>query len=156
MKVAKRLSVLLVVVAIVGGCNRWREVTRATTPQGEILSVRDQYTLIILSQDTMSQAFGPNWHQFNLFYGTNRAITQDGERAMVSSRPLRPLAKATPILVISGDRWPDLLVSVYALEPRQQAMFAIDTVKGSIRLLPKTESRLGEPIVAADGSLVFR
>jgi hypothetical protein len=150
------VGALLSVLMLGATCSRSGGVTRIVKPEGEILIVKDRYTLIILSKDIMRQTFGPNWHQLSLFYGSNRAITQDGERAMVTSLPLRPLAKGAPILVISGDKWPDLIVPVYALESRKQAIFAVDTVKGSIAVLHPAELRRGEPTHSPDGRLFFR
>jgi hypothetical protein len=146
---------LLLIGALAIGCNRPRGVVRVVTAEGEILTVDGQYTLVVLSQDVMRQTFGPDWHRLSLFYGSNRAITQDGQRGMIDS-PLRPLAKGTPILVISGDDWSDLIVPIYALEQRKQAIFAIDTIKGTIKLNSSPGLRGGEPMVTPEGRLLFR
>jgi hypothetical protein len=151
---ARIIAVLLAAVLTVA-CNRSGDVARVVSAEGEILTIDGQYTLIVLSQDVMRQAFGSDWHRLSLFYGSNRAITQDGERSMIDS-PLRPLAKGAPILVISGDDWPDLVVPVYALERRKMAIFVIDTVKGTISLRGRAELRPGEPMFSPDGHLFFR
>lgn len=151
-----RIVAALVVVGIVGAtCGRSGGISRVDRAEGEILTIKGKYTLVILSPGIMRQTFGPEWQRLSLFYRSNRAITQDGERAMVSA-PMRPLAKGAPILVISGDDWPDLIVAVYALEKRKQAILSINTVEGVIRVLQPTGPRSGEPTLATDGSLVFR
>lgn len=153
-KRARIVAVLLVAVVTVA-CNRSGDVARVASSEGEILTIDGQYTLIILSPDVMRKAFGADWHSLSLFYGSNRAITQDGERSMIDA-PFRPLAKGAPILVISGDGWPDLVVPIYALEQRKMAIFTIDTVKGTISLRGRAELRPGEPMFSPDGHLFFR
>jgi hypothetical protein len=147
---------LLTVVAtfVAFGCNDSGNVTRAVTPEGELLSVKGKYTLILLSDETMRRTFGPEWHRLTLYYGSNRAVAQDGERSMVTA-DLRPLAKGTSILLISGSDWRDLLIPVYALETRQQAMFYVDTTRPSIKVDPP-QPRRGEPMLSPDGRLFFR
>lgn len=130
-------------------------MSRITGPAAEMLVVRGQYTVVILSPSTMQRAFGPSWSQLSLFYGSNRGLTARGERAMLATSPLRPLAKGSPILVFSGDAWPDLIAPVYALETRQQAVFAIDTIKGTVTLLPPVAIRPGAPMITPEGRLVF-
>lgn len=144
-----------VLVGTMLACSKSGDVKRVATADGEILTVKGKYTLIILSQDTMRRVFGSDWHQHSFFYRSNRAITQDGERGMITS-DLRPLGKAAPILIISGDDWPDLVVHMYALETRRQAVFAIDTIKGTISVPGPAELRPGEPMLSPDGHLMFR
>lgn len=123
-------------------------------PEGELLSVKGKYTLILLSDDIMRRTFGPEWHRLSLFYSSNRAIDERGQRGMITS-PLRPLAKGSSILVISGDDWPDLIVPIYVLESRKQATFFIDTTRPSIKVRPP-EPRPGEPLLSPEGRLFFR
>jgi len=144
-----------ILVGTMLACARPGDVRRVASADGEILTVKGKYTLVILSQDTMRRVFGSNWYQHSLFYRSNRAITQDGERSMITTN-LRPLGKAAPILVISGDDWPDLIVHIYAFETRRQAIFAIDTVKGTITVPGPAELRPGEPMLSPDGHLLFR
>jgi hypothetical protein len=103
----------------------------------------------------MRRVFGSTWRHQSFYYRSNRAITRDGERGMITSN-LRPLGKAAPILLISGDDWPDLLVHMYALESRRQAIFAINTVEGTISVPGPAELRPGEPMLSPDGQLLFR
>ena len=145
----------IVVVGALLACARSGDVKRVATVDGEILTVRDRYTLIILSEDTMRRVFGSTWRHQSFYYRSNRAITRDGERGMITSN-LRPLGKAAPILLISGDDWPDLLVHMYALESRRQAIFAINTVEGTISVPGPAELRPGEPMLSPDGQLLFR
>jgi hypothetical protein len=147
---------MLVLVGTMLACAKSGDVRRVASTEGEVLTVKGKYTLIILSQDTMRRVFGSEWHQHSIFYRSNRAITQDGERSAIAPSPLRPLAKGAPILVISGDDWPDLLVHMYELETRKQATFAIDTVKGTISVPGPAELRPGEPMFSPDGHLFFR
>lgn len=144
-----------VLVGAMLACAKPGDVRRVANPEGEVLTVKDKYTLIILSQDSMRRVFGPEWHQHSLFYRSNRAITEDGQRAMITS-DLRPLGKSAPILVISGDDWPDLIVHMYALETRRQAIFTIDTIKGTIAVPGPAKVRPGEPMFSPDGHLFFR
>lgn len=135
-------------------CDKRGGVKRLVTPEGELISVKGRYTLILLSNDTMRRTFGPEWHKLSLFYSSNRAITQDGERSMITE-DMRPIAKGMSILVISGSDWPDLIIPMYALETRKQAMLYVDTVRPSITV-KSAESRRGEPMLSADGLLFFR
>jgi hypothetical protein len=148
------LRALAVATIFAAACNDSGGMKRVVTPEGELLSVKGKYTLILLSDETMRHTFGPEWHRLNLFYGSNRAITQDGERSMVTGN-LRPLAKGTSILLISGSGWRDLIIPVYALETRKQAIVYVDTVQPSIKIEPP-QSRRGEPTLSPDGQLFFR
>lgn len=144
---------VLVFAMVVTACSESNGANRVVTPEGELLTVKGKYTLILLSDETMRRTFGPEWHRLSLFYGSNRAITQDGERSMVTA-DLRPLAKGTSILLISGSDWPDLIIPVYALETRKQAMLYVDTMRPSIKVA-SPQPRRGEPMLSPDGHLFF-
>jgi hypothetical protein len=156
----RRIVVVICVTTLVtlasGGCNRSGGVRRIVRPEGEMLLVKDRYAMVILSPEMMRRTFGPKWDELSLFYGSNRGLTESGERAALASSPFRQLAKGSPVLVFSGDQWSDLIAPVYALETHQQATFAIDTTKGSIRVLISAQPRSGTPEVTADGHLFFR
>jgi hypothetical protein len=137
-------------------CDRSGSVRRIVSPEGEMLLVKDRYAMVILSPNVMRRTFGPKWDELSLFYGSNRGLTNSGERAAFASSPFRSLAKSSPVLIFSGDKWSDLIAPMYALETRQQATFAIDTTKGSIRILIPAQTRAGTPEVTADGHLFFR
>ena len=137
-------------------CNRSGSVRRIVSPEGEMLLVKGRYAVVIPSPDVMRRTFGPKWDELSLFYGSNRGLTNSGEWAALASSPLRSLAKGAPVLIFSGDEWNDLIAPMYALETRQQATFAIDTMKGSIRVLIPARTRAGTPQVTADGHLFFR
>lgn len=143
-------------LALATFCGKPYAVRRVVTAEAEILSVNNEYTIVILSPAFLVNTFGPNWYQLNLFYGSNRATNDHGERGALASSPLRPLAKGSPILVFPGDQWSDLIVPVYALETRQQATLAIDTTKGSVGVLSPAKARGGVPEVSANGRLLLR
>jgi hypothetical protein len=148
------VRVLALAMIFIAACRESGGVKRVVTAEGELLTVDAKYTLILLSDETMRRTFGPEWHRLNLFYGSNRAITQDGERGMVTGN-LRPLAKGTSILLISGSDWRDLIIPVYALETRKQATFYVDTVQPSIKS-DSPQTRRGEPTLTPEGQLFFR
>jgi hypothetical protein len=156
----RRALLVVCTVALIAptftACNRSGSVRRVVTAEGEMLLVKDRYAMIILSPDMMRRTFGPKWDELSLFYGSNRGLTSTGERAALASSPFRSVAKGAPVLVFSGDAWSDLIAPIYALETRQQATFAIDTTKGSIRVLTPAQTRAGTPEVTADGHLFFR
>jgi hypothetical protein len=148
------VSTFVVAMMMSVSCDRSGGVQRRVLPEGELISVKGKYTLILLSDEVMRRAFGTEWHRLSLFYGSNRAINERGERGMITS-PLRPMGKGTSVLVISGDEWPDLVVPIYALETRKQALFYIDTVRPSIEVRA-AQTRAGEPMVSPEGRLFFR
>lgn len=133
-----------------------RAPRRIVTPDAEILRVRGEYAVVMLAPATMSRGFGPRWRELSLFYGVNRALV-DGKPAMLnSSTPLRPLAKGTPVLVISGDAWTDLLVPMYALETRTGVLFHIDLTRGEVTVESAARPSTRVPELTPDGRLFFR
>ena len=154
----KRLKLLglatLVAIGELLACAR-SDVRRVVRPEGEFILVKGKYSIVILSPEIMSRTFGAKWDRLSLFYGSNRGLVEGGKRAALASSPLRPMAKGTPVLIFSGDEWPDLIVPIYALETRQQASFAIDTTTASITVLRPTVLRAGSPQLTADGRLFF-
>lgn len=135
--------------------SRSRDVRRVVRPEGEFILIKGKYAMVILSPETMKRAFGPEWDHLSLFYGSNRGLTEGGERAALASSPLRPLAKGAPVLIFSGDEWSDLVAPMYALETRRQAIFAIDTTKGSVTIINGALPRAGDPQLTPDGRLFF-
>ena len=151
-------TLVVIVVAAAAATLLWsrsRDVRRIVRPEGEFVLVKGKYAIVILSPEMMKRTFGPDWDHLSLFYGSNRGVTEDGERAALAPSPLRPLAKGTPVLIFSGDEWSDLIAPVYALETRQQATFAIDTTKPSVIVIGATRSRAGEPHLTPEGRLFF-
>jgi hypothetical protein len=144
----------MLVALLVASCDASDGVDRHEIPEGELISVKGKYTLVLLSDDVMRRTFGDQWHRLSLFYGSNRGIDEHGQRGMITS-PLRPLAKGTSLLVISGDEWSDLVVPIYAMESRQQAVFLIDTVHPRIEV-SAPQPRPGEPMLSPEGRLFFR
>jgi hypothetical protein len=154
--IAIAACVVAIAAAAFAVSTRGRGPRRIVTPEAEMIRVRGEYAIVIVRPATMARAFGPQWDRLTLFYGTNRAITGNGQRAMVSASPLRPLAKGTPMLVISGDDWDDLLVPVYALETRRMALFAVDLTAGTVTLRQPARLRGGVPQLTPEGRLFFR
>ncbi len=152
-------SLVVIVFAAAAAMLLWsrsRDVRRIVRPEAEFILVRGKSTMVILSPDMMKRTFGPEWDHLSLYYGSNRGLTERGERVALATSPLRPLAKGAPVLIISGDEWTDLIVPVYALETRQQATFAIDTTKGSVTVVDAARPRAGDPHLSPDGRLFFR
>lgn len=154
------LALLVVIVLAAAAAtllwSRSRDVRRIVRPEGEFVLVKGKYAMVILSPEMMKRTFGPRWDHLSLFYGSNRGVTEDGERAALAPSPLRPLAKGTPVLIFSGDEWSDLIAPVYALETRQQATFAIDTTQGLVTVIDAARPRAGDPHLSPDGRLFFQ
>lgn len=123
-------------------------------PEGDILTVRGEYSIVILRPDFMVRLFGPDWKKQELFYGFNRAIDAEGNRGNVTVNML-PLAKGRPELTLSGVDWSDLICPIYSLDTRQQAILAIDLRSGTITVSRTVQSRPGKPRITQDGRLVF-
>jgi hypothetical protein len=150
------LAVIAAVTVTILLWPRVRDVRRIVRPEGEFIVVKDKYAIVILSPAMMNRTFGPKWDHLSLFYGLNRGVTPDGERAAIASSPLRPLAKGIPVLIISGGEWRDLIVPIYALETRQQTTLSVDIADGSVTVLASSQPRVGNPHVSSDGRLFFQ
>ena len=101
----------------------------------------------------MQSAFGPDWASQSLFYSSNRGITEGGAAAILSSRPRFPLAKGSPVLLISGTGWPDLYCGVYSLERKQIVGLKINLALNTIVADAATPA-LEPPELRPNGTLV--
>jgi hypothetical protein len=111
---------------------------------------------LVLQPDFIQGAFGPSWGEQQICYGTNRAVTTEGPAIVNSQTPLRPLAKGSPVLLLSGVDWEDLRVPMYALEGRQRVHLSVDLQRAPIELVgpPSPDDR--ETFVTPEGHLAFR
>lgn len=131
------------------------DVRRVVRPEAEFLIVDDEYALILLKPEFLTSLFGNSWHTHQLFYGTNRGMFPGGVKAAVSSSALLPMAKGTPIIVVSGTRWPDLVCVIFSMDAEKQVVLAIDVEKPAIRVASRPSARKGSPTITKEGRLLF-
>lgn len=156
----KHWTVVVLIVlslAIGSGWLYWRAgaCRHLRLSEAEIITVRGEYALVLPTPSTMERLFGADWHRQSLFYRYNRALAASGQPIAVTTSPMLPLAKGSPVLVISGDEWPDLICSVASLEKMSMATLHIDLRRGSFSATAPAIPLRGVPETTPDGRLVL-
>lgn len=154
----RRLGVvLLVIVAGVVGYlagARSENCRYVVTHDAEFIHL-GKTSIVILSPEAVARMFGARSGNLTLFYGSNRMLTDGGERAMVRS-PLLPMSRAVRALFFSGDDWPDLLVPVHALETKEQVLVRINLRTHEVQVGERRSIAQAKHTVRSDGTLVVQ
>lgn len=111
-------------------------------------------SIVILSPRSVKRMFGARGGELTLFYGSNRMLTDSGERAIVRA-PLIPMSRSVRALFFSGDDWVDLVVPVHALETKEQVLLRINLQANELTVGQRSMVRARHSI-GADGTLVLR
>lgn len=124
------------------------------TADGEFVTVGGRFSLVILSDQVMSQVFGPQWDQQSLFYRSFVAADDSGKLGTVDG-VLYPMPRGAAIIVFGDLASVPIPCLVYSLETRRQATLQIDLVRGRVTMTGEASRRTGEPMLTPQGRLVF-